>query len=153
MTEFETQVLDLLRRITRAVEALDQNGVNNGDTVRAASLARKSGPRNRMRWGEDQGRIVTAVITEMIEIGLTESRLGTPELIAAAAARPALRQALVAAAPPLKGPSDAIDAKRLGKWLSDQVGHVVPGWQLMADRSNKKKPRWYLERAEGSGAF
>ena len=75
MTEFETQVLDLLRRITRAVEALDQNGVTYGDTVRAASAPRKSGPRNRRRWGEDQGRIVTAVITGMIEIGLTELRL------------------------------------------------------------------------------
>ena len=74
-------------------------------------------------------------------------------MIAAAAARPALRQALVAAAPPLKGPADAIDAKRLGKWLSDQVGHAALGWQLMADRSNKKKPRWRLERAEGSDAF
>jgi hypothetical protein len=153
MTEFETLALDLLMRITRAVEALDQKSVTNADGVRGAGSVRNSGPRKRVRWGEGQDRIFAAVVEGMTEIGLTESRLKTSELITEAAARPGLRQALVEAAPPLKGPADAIDVKRLGKWLSDKVGHVALGWQLMADRSNKKKPRWYLVRSEGSGAF
>jgi hypothetical protein len=152
MTEFETRALDLLRRITRVVEAFDQNIVTNGDTVRGASAIRKSGPRKRARWDEDQERIFAAIIEGMIEIGLAESRLKTLELISAAAARPVLRQALAAAAPPLKGPADAIDAKRLGKWLSDKVGRIALGWQLTADLSNKKKPRWYLVRAARNGA-
>jgi hypothetical protein len=147
MTEFETLVLDLLRRITHAVEAPDQKSITNVEAVRGS--VRTSGLRYRVRWGEGQDRIFAAVVEGMIEIGLTESRLKTSELIAEAAARPALLHALVAAAPPLKGPADSIDVKRLGKWLSDKVGHVALGWQLMADRSNKKKPRWYLVRAEG----
>jgi hypothetical protein len=153
MTEFATQVLDLLRRIARAVEAPDQKNVTDANAVQGAGLVRNSGPCNGVRWGEGQDRIFAAVVEGMIEIGLTESRLKTSELIREAAARPALRQALVAAAPPLKGPADSIDVKRLGKWLSNKVGHVVLGWQLMTDRSNKRKPRWYLVRAEGSGAF
>ena len=153
MNEFETRALDLLRRITRVVEGFDQNSVTNGDTVRGAGSMRNSGPRTRARWGEGQDRTFAAVVEGLIEIGLTEKRLTTSQVIAAAAARPALRQALVAAAPPLKGPADAIDAKRLGKWLSDKAGYVAPGWRLMVDLSNKKKPRWYLVRAEGNGAF
>jgi hypothetical protein len=133
MTEFESEVLRLLRDI-------------------ADGLVRASRPRGAVRW-TDAEDLFAAVVKGMVELGLTHSRLRTHQLIAAAADRPALREAFVAVAAPVEGPADAIDPLRLGKWFSDREreNQVVTGWRLMVDRSNRRKPRWYLARAGGEG--
>jgi putative DNA primase/helicase len=45
---------------------------------------------------------------------------------------------------------DAIDPTALGKWLSRQEKNIASGCKLMSDRTDKNRPKWYLE-LQGSG--
>ncbi|MFL5266979.1 MAG: hypothetical protein ACJ8AH_10355 [Stellaceae bacterium] len=68
----------------------------------------------------------------------------TADVIEKAAHSSALREALLAVAQQRFG-EGRIDPKALGKWLSAQEKNIAAGGKLMVDRSNKARPRWYLE--------
>jgi len=38
-----------------------------------------------------------------------------------------------------------IDPKVLGKWLCAQEKNIAAGCKLMTDRTDKSRPKWYLE--------
>jgi|SRR6516162_8867953 hypothetical protein len=149
MTEFEEALLarldridGLLQRIARAAEA-DLREV--ADNSHASS---------RGRWGRESERAAqnfATVVEVLIEVGLTRARLKTAEIVAAVADRPQLRQALAAVAQPLSGPPDAVDVQRFGIYLGDHEGECAHRRRLVVDRSNQRRPRWYLVHAEGTG--
>ena len=35
--------------------------------------------------------------------------------------------------------------KALGKWLGSQEKNIAAGCKLMVDRTNKARPKWYLD--------
>ena len=69
----------------------------------------------------------------------------TAEIVDTFAARDTdLRDALLAVAPQRLG-EGKIDPKALGKWLSSQEKNIAASCKLMVDRTNKARPKWYLD--------
>jgi hypothetical protein len=60
---------------------------------------------------------------------------------------PKLHRALLAVAAGSGLRASRIDNGRLGYWLRGQQGRVSEGVKLLVDRSDKKRPRWYLAEA------
>lgn len=68
----------------------------------------------------------------------------TAEIVTKAGHDSDLREALLAVAAQRFG-DGKIDPKALGKWLGAQEKNIAAGCKLLTDRSNKGRPRWYLE--------
>jgi putative DNA primase/helicase len=78
-------------------------------------------------------------------IGVGKNRAAfTAEIVEKAAHSPDLREALLAVAPQRFG-DGKVDPKALGKWLAAQEKNIAAGCKLMVDRTNKARPKWYLE--------
>jgi hypothetical protein len=58
---------------------------------------------------------------------------------------PDLREALLDVARDRRG--DAIDARRLGKWLSSNADNIADDLKLSIDRGDVHRPRWVLRAA------
>jgi putative DNA primase/helicase len=83
-------------------------------------------------------------------IGVGKHRAAlTAGIIEVAANNGDLREALLAVAPQRLG--SGIDPKTLGKWLSSQEKNIAAGCKLQSDRTNKARPKWYLEISAGMG--
>jgi putative DNA primase/helicase len=76
---------------------------------------------------------------------LGEKGMRTGEIIAEAGKKAALHAALRQIAP---GPSDSIDAKRLGWWLRNNTDTIAGGWKLVVDRGDKARPRWQMRASQ-----
>jgi putative DNA primase/helicase len=78
-------------------------------------------------------------------IGVSKGRAAvTQELLDKAAQHTELHEALLAVSPQRFGEAK-IDPRALGKWLSAQEKSIAAGCKLMTDRTNKARPKWYLE--------
>jgi putative DNA primase/helicase len=92
-------------------------------------------------------------VFEALGAALGEKSMRTGEIIAEAAKQtvsgtythPELRAALRQIAP---GPSDSIDATRLGKWLKRNTDMIAGGWKLAVDRGDRARPRWQMRAAQ-----
>jgi hypothetical protein len=60
-----------------------------------------------------------------------------------------LRETILAIAPQRFGVDRKIDPKGLGKWLSAQEGTITAECKLMTDRTDRSRPKWYLDFPEG----
>jgi hypothetical protein len=148
LTEFEDAILVRLDRL----EALLQRIADAVEADRGVEIVGNGEGPSRGRWNEVEAQNFAAIIDLLIEIGLTAGpRLTSAEIVARVGDRSRLRQVLTMVAGPRDGAADVIDVKRLGKYLSDRESWRADGWQLVADRSNKRRPRWYLIRPEGFG--
>jgi hypothetical protein len=77
-------------------------------------------------------------------IGVEKARAAlTSEIIAIAGRDHTLHEALIAIAPQRFG--GGIDPKALGKWLSKHENNIAAGCKLAIDRSDKSRPRWFLD--------
>jgi len=86
------------------------------------------------------------------ELGVgSERSVRTDELIDAANHRPILLAALTKVASPRFSRDQQIDPTVLGKWLSKHEGNIAADVKLIADRSNKARPRWYLDYLANRG--
>jgi hypothetical protein len=84
-----------------------------------------------------------------LAIGVGKHRaLFTAELIEKTAHSSDLREALLAVAL-LRFGEGRIDPKALGKWLSAQDKNIAAGCKLTVDRTNKARPKWYLDLKMG----
>jgi putative DNA primase/helicase len=59
---------------------------------------------------------------------------------------PRLREALLDVARNQRG--DAIDPRRLGRWLSSNADNIADGLKLIVDRGDEQRPRWVLKKSE-----
>jgi putative DNA primase/helicase len=77
-------------------------------------------------------------------IGVGKQRaLFTHEIIAQAGTSTALHDALATIGAPRFG--IGIEPKALGKWLSKHEKTIACGCKLLVDRTDKSRPKWYLE--------
>jgi putative DNA primase/helicase len=77
------------------------------------------------------------------ELGCTNA-LRAPSIIEYAETKPALKDALLSVASAAHALPPRIDARRLGNWLRDNVNTVAASFKLIADRSDKGRPKWLL---------
>ena len=96
---------------------------------------------------EDPSKITKATLfdawTNRIGVGPSQAST-TKEIIEMAANDAPLHDALLAVAAQ-RFADRQIDPKALGKWLSSQLGTIAAGTKLAVNRSDKAKPKWYLE--------
>ena len=82
-------------------------------------------------------------------IGVGKHRANyTSEIINQATHHTSLRDALLAIAQRRYGNGE-IDPKALGKWLGTQEKNIAAKCKLLADRTDKTRPKWYLDLVVG----
>jgi hypothetical protein len=111
--------------------------LGSGDPVKTQEKLRTNDPR----------KAETIAIFEewKPKIGLGKDRhCVTKDIVACAEMHPKFHEALFAVAPQ-RGLERKIDGTQLGKWLSAHEGVIANGCKLLADRSNKTRPKWYLD--------
>jgi putative DNA primase/helicase len=112
-----------------------------GDPVDSQKTLREDDPR----------KIETIAIFEAWKsdcgVGI-DQRYTTKEIIDKAAAKDALREALLAVAPKRYSPERQIDPKILGKWLSAHKGTIAAKCKLSVYGNDASRPYWYLTFAQ-----
>jgi putative DNA primase/helicase len=90
-------------------------------------------------WGDELGISVAYQTADLINEANNYGLSGAP-------VHPGLREALLDVARNQRG--DAIDPRRLGKWLSKNADNIADGLKLTVDRGDESRPRWVMKKAE-----
>jgi hypothetical protein len=97
-------------------------------------------------WAEELGRGKAWAYQTADLIAVAESTQPGPHDGATVIVHPKLHRALLTVAAGHGLRATKIDNRNLGNWLRYQKGRISEGIKLMVDYSDKKRPKWYLEK-------